>query len=287
MAEAELPNMRLQPNAFEPLHVERRVQSLSRPSLSYWQDAWLRLKANRRALGSLYIVMGLLIFTLFGPLLWPVDPAAQDLDQISRPPLASRDAVIVEPYRPWGSTRLDLPGSGLTLAEPATTQAVRLLWQPMPGAGAYRIYRNIYPMEPGQALGLPLAEVLAGEATAFEDRMDLRPRRYYYTVVALDAVGEETRTMETLEVQVRRVITLEDAVERGLVTPEAALVPGDAVKLALHPLGTDYLGRDMLARLMYGARVSLFIGICAPFLFVLFGVVYGSASGFLGGRYRI
>jgi oligopeptide transport system permease protein len=54
--------------------------------------------------------------------------------------------------------------------------------------------------------------------------------------------------------------------------------------MAWHPLGTDYLGRDMLARLMAGARVSLFIGICAPFLFVLFGVMYGSIAGFLGGK---
>jgi oligopeptide transport system permease protein len=40
----------------------------------------------------------------------------------------------------------------------------------------------------------------------------------------------------------------------------------------------------MLARLMYGARVSLFIGVVAPLLFVLAGIVYGSAAGFIGGR---
>jgi hypothetical protein len=35
---------------FSPVGTEREAQTLSRPSLSYWQDAWLRLKANRRAL---------------------------------------------------------------------------------------------------------------------------------------------------------------------------------------------------------------------------------------------
>ena len=40
----------------------------------------------------------------------------------------------------------------------------------------------------------------------------------------------------------------------------------------------------MLARLMYGARVSLFIGIVAPFFYVLLGILYGSAAGFVGGR---
>ena len=40
----------------------------------------------------------------------------------------------------------------------------------------------------------------------------------------------------------------------------------------------------MLARLMAGARVSLFIGIGAPLCFVLFGVFFGSVAGFIGGK---
>jgi oligopeptide transport system permease protein len=75
-----------------------------------------------------------------------------------------------------------------------------------------------------------------------------------------------------------------EAVDRGLIPADSGLQIGDEINLAWHPFGTDYLGRDMLARLMAGARVSLIIGIGAPFLFVLFGVVYGSAAGFMGGR---
>jgi oligopeptide transport system permease protein len=59
---------------------------------------------------------------------------------------------------------------------------------------------------------------------------------------------------------------------------------GETVTLEAHPLGTDYLGRDMLARLMYGARISMFIGIVAPILFVIFGTIYGGFAGFLGGK---
>ena len=40
----------------------------------------------------------------------------------------------------------------------------------------------------------------------------------------------------------------------------------------------------MLARLMKGAQISLFIGIVAPLLFILLGVVYGSFAGFIGGK---
>ncbi|NBC23597.1 MAG: ABC transporter permease subunit [Gammaproteobacteria bacterium] len=272
------------PGTFQPLMTEQRSQVLSRPSLSYWEDAWLRLKANRRALISLYIVIALLAFTLVGPLLWTVDPSAQDLDQISTPPLADRSATLVEPYRPWdGGSVLPLE-PGLRLAEEPTTQAVRLLWDPLDGVSAYRVYRNIFPMDPGDALGLPLAETFSADQTRFEDRLDLQPRTYYYTVVGLDEHGQQLPVRDTLEVDVKRVVTVREAVNRGLVSADANPQPGDAVQLALHPLGTDYLGRDMLARLMYGARVSLFIGIAAPLLFVLFGTLYGSVAGFMGGR---
>ena len=83
---------------FAPITIEREAQSISRPSLSYWQDAWLRLKTNRRALISLFIVVGLLVFTIAGPWVWTIDPAAQDLDQLSSPPGANRQAIIVTPY---------------------------------------------------------------------------------------------------------------------------------------------------------------------------------------------
>ncbi|MDE0007241.1 MAG: hypothetical protein OXS50_03070, partial [Gammaproteobacteria bacterium] len=77
------------------------AQVISRPSLSYWQDAWRRLKANRRALISLWIVVGLLLFTVFGPFVWRVDPDDQDLDQISKPPGPSRIATVATPFEPW------------------------------------------------------------------------------------------------------------------------------------------------------------------------------------------
>jgi oligopeptide transport system permease protein len=91
------------------------------------------------------------------------------------------------------------------------------------------------------------------------------------------------RQRDALRVHTSNAITIADAVRRGLATQGEARI-GERVKYALHPLGTDYLGRDMLARLMQGARVSLFIGIFAPLLFVIFGVAYGSIAGLMGGR---
>ncbi len=267
--------------AFAPLQQVQQTQKISRPSLSYWQDAWVRLRANRRAIFSLYLVVGLLLFTFLGPLIWDVDPALQDVDQISQPPGADRRAVLAADYQPWYGTP-DLPGSGLRLAEAATTQAVRLQWDIQPQAAEYRIYRNIFPVGAEGALGLPLFETPAAQ-NYFEDRLDLRPRNYFYTVVVLDAAGVETANRFSLEVEVQRVVTVSEARERGLLGADEEARPGMEFQFAWHPLGTDYLGRDMLARLMHGARISLFIGFFAPLLYVLIGVIYGSTAGFLGG----
>ena len=51
-----------------------------------------------------------------------------------------------------------------------------------------------------------------------------------------------------------------------------------------HPLGTDHLGRDYLSRLLYGARISLMIGLGAACIGCLIGVSLGVAAGYFGGR---
>ena len=49
-------------------------------------------------------------------------------------------------------------------------------------------------------------------------------------------------------------------------------------------LGTDWQGYDVLSRLMYGARTSLFIGFAVVFVAGTFGVVLGLIAGYTGGR---
>jgi peptide/nickel transport system permease protein len=51
-----------------------------------------------------------------------------------------------------------------------------------------------------------------------------------------------------------------------------------------YPLGTDHLGRDYLTRLIYGARISLLIGVCAALISGLIGTAMGIAAGYFGGR---
>lgn len=51
-----------------------------------------------------------------------------------------------------------------------------------------------------------------------------------------------------------------------------------------HPLGTDELGRDLLARTLYGGAISLGLGLLAALVAVLIGTTYGAVSGYVGGR---
>ena len=273
----------LSPSDFERLTDHNEKESISRPSLSYWADAWLRLKANKRALFSLYLIITLLLFTVVGPLIWTVNPAFQDLDQISQAPGSSRLAVITDDYEPWAG-QSSSQDEGLHLAEDATTMAVRLVWDALPNSNGHRVYRNIFPVGAERAYGIPLAEYFDNSTLFFEDRLDLKPRRYYYSVVSLGENGELLEEYQSIPVDPQRVTTISEAQVKGLVEINSVLRVGETINLSLHPLGTDYLGRDMLARLMQGARVSLFIGIGAPCFFILFGIVYGSVAGFIGGR---
>jgi peptide/nickel transport system permease protein len=73
----------------------------------------------------------------------------------------------------------------------------------------------------------------------------------------------------------------------------AVLLPGDPhainIKQALlapgasHLMGTDDLGRDVLLRMLYGARISLLVGFVAVGISTLLGILVGSLAGFYGG----
>jgi oligopeptide transport system permease protein len=51
-----------------------------------------------------------------------------------------------------------------------------------------------------------------------------------------------------------------------------------------YPLGADYVGRDVFSRIIYGTRVSLTVAFIGPMISLLIGVIYGSISGYFGGR---
>jgi len=64
---------------------------------------------------------------------------------------------------------------------------------------------------------------------------------------------------------------------------EQALLDRYALPTADHWFGTDDLGRDVLTRLMYGARVSLFVATTTTIIATLVGLIIGATAGYLGG----
>jgi len=65
---------------------------------------------------------------------------------------------------------------------------------------------------------------------------------------------------------------------------EGDLVMNNALPGKDYPLGADFMGRDMLSRLIYGTRVSLTVGFIGAVTAFLIGIAYGTISGFFGGK---
>ena len=68
-------------------------------------------------------------------------------------------------------------------------------------------------------------------------------------------------------------------------SPKANIAPPYEKPSSIHLLGTDKIGRDVCARMLYGARVSLAVGLIATFLSVAIGTIIGLLAGFLGGKF--
>lgn len=282
--------LELSPESFHPVHKVVQKSGIVRPSLSYWQDAVRRFIANKQSVFAFTLVHFLLAFSFLGPLVWTIDPTFQDNSSPSEPPSWERKAVVIgeapifeakfessQTQGDEGSQQKYAAVENLHVVGQPTTQRVLLEWHAAKASGGYTIYRD--EVEPlGDRWGVPIGEVVQGQQVNFEDSQTLEDRHYYYTVVTRDLNGDETELATTIPARVLNAIDIETAQK---INPKAQL--GELIDLPAAPLGTDSLGRDILARLMSGGRVSLFIGVFASILSVIFGIALGGVAGFFGG----
>ncbi len=166
--------------------------------------------------------------------------------------------------------------SGIVIAPPTGVQRA---------AGAYRKLRR-WPLVPGFLLSLVLIAGIFAPLLAPHnpEKGELRDRNIppawsngetaVKTVVERVSINQRTTS-----------VTLSDARE---VDPNAQL--GDQLEVFVRPagstkflLGTDHLGRDVLSRVIYGARIALIVSIVTLGVGGTIGVVLGLAAGYYGG----
>ena len=67
------------------------------------------------------------------------------------------------------------------------------------------------------------------------------------------------------------------------IPPDGSLIKSFPPSL-LHPMGTDEAGRDLLARVLQGGRISLMVGVISTIVSLIVGVSYGAIAGYMGGK---
>lgn len=212
-----------------------------RQSVSYWKDAWRRLKRNTVAMVALGVIIFLFLFAFVGPLLIPYG------------------------YEQFNS-------------------------------GAEDLYPYHYSLEDKARLD---NEVAARTAT---DVMDVDATIAKAEAEA-EAKGEKLSSVEKAKIKAQAKVASQNASksssdldpntirkELGIKKKLFGYSDDELQKKAAgenvfpHIFGTDMYGRDILVRVMYGARVSMSVGIFAALLVLVIGALYGSISGYFGGR---
>jgi peptide/nickel transport system permease protein len=103
--------------------------------------------------------------------------------------------------------------------------------------------------------------------------------------------GDAWRLFKRHQLAIAGMVVLGFFIIAALIGPLVYRVPRDSMDVlnsmsgssALHPMGTDDLGRDMLARLLFGGRISLAVGMVAMILLISVGTIVGAVAGFFGG----
>lgn len=214
-------------DAFEPASVQEKQSFIpDRKSVSYWSDAWRRLRHNKVAMVALVVVILIGLFAFVGPSIVPYK-----YDQVIKG---------ANNIHPWHYSLEDQE----LLAEARLT--------------------------PDEAVEKARAEAAAeGRELTRVEEAQIRAKA---KVNSSDANVEEL--MKELGIKAKPFGYTNEELQR--------MAEGEFV--FPHVFGCDNQGRDIMARTMIGARVSLIVGICCALIVLVIGALYGSISGYCGGK---
>ncbi|MBU0997063.1 MAG: ABC transporter permease [Firmicutes bacterium] len=199
-----------------------------RPSLTYWKDAWRRLKKNKMAMAGMIGVLLIVAIAIFGPMFSKYNYSDQITDFSNTPPR-------MEIYQIEEGTYVFLSAQ----------------------------YRLFIVTDSGEII----------------ERLDQTDTDIVNRIYTYDNHGEPVyldysyRLIPDSEIDFKLTY-------KGVSTTEQY----DKVWNTTFLLGSDNLGRDVLTRVMYGARISLTVALVATIVNLFIGVTYGAFSGLEGGK---
>ena len=214
-----------------------------RQSVSYWKDAWRRLKKNVVAMVALGVIVFLFLFAFVGPLLIPYG-----YDEFNT------GAENLYPYH-------------YTLED---TQRVN-------DEIASRTQSDVVDVDEMIAQAKAEAEK-KGEKFTKKDEAVIRAK----AKVAAKPSEDSSEEQSVDEDSIRKELGIKKHIFGYSQAELERKANGE--KVFPHVFGTDMYGRDILVRVMYGARVSMSVGVFAAILVLVIGALYGAISGYCGGK---
>ena len=214
-----------------------------RQSVSYWKDAWRRLKKNVVAMVALGVIIFLFLFAFVGPLLIPYG-----YDEFNK------GAENLYPYH-------------YTLED---TQRVN-------DEIASRTQSDVVDVDEMIAQAKAEAEK-KGEKFTKKDEAVIRAK----AKVAAKPSEDSSEEQSVDEDSIRKELGIKKHIFGYSQAELERKANGE--KVFPHVFGTDMYGRDILVRVMYGARVSMSVGVFAAILVLVIGALYGAISGYCGGK---
>ena len=242
-----IETQRLNPEDFK-LATKNEKESMveKHKSISYWKDAWRRFRGNSVSMAALFIFIILLLFAFAGPYFIGYSYEEQFRNSVKLAPLhySAQEEMA----------KTVLKKADYIYSTSVTPGSLTLL-----PSGSYYFKVN------GSTYSFTLGSDLANAIIAFNkndsDKLLIYKESDY-------ASGSFTKSA-TLAYKEGKA---EGASELPMIK-----------RVFPHVFGTDSSGRDLMARTMYGGRVSIIIGIVAAIIVLIIGSIYGAISGLCGG----